>query len=202
MISLNIADYQPQKRYEYVLASNGLFLIKSNDVFRAIVPVGPEELKLQPMTETLELIGTIRVPFVWVHRAVEFFREVNRRYRAEAFLLILLDQASDQITLGCPKQDNSLSHVHAEPDSDIPDDLLRIGDIHSHPCTAFHSAGDVEDELGADGIHVVVGNLQLPVPQFTASLVVKGRRKPLAPADVLELDFEFDLAWLDKVNVQ
>ena len=59
----------------------------------------------------------------------------------------------------------------------------------------------MEDELHGDGIHIVVGNVDEAVPQFSASLVVKGHRKRLDPKQVMELEFGFDPSWLAKITV-
>jgi len=201
-IRLNNKDFKPleEQPYQYILAANGLFLAKENRVFRAVVKVEPgPELGLLPLQETIEL-KAIRIPFAWVYRAVQFFRAVYKAHVTEAFLWVVLDPQTNSVSLACPKQKNYVGHVHAEEDPEIPDDLLKIGDIHSHLCGSFHSSGDVEDEKFGDGIHIVVGNLDAPVPDFTASLVVKGCRRRLEPGQVMELEFGFDHGWMRKIQ--
>jgi len=57
-----------------------------------------------------------------------------------------------------------------------PEDLLRVGTIHSH-CNseAFHSDVDKADEKFDDGIHITIGNISL-LPSFSCSLVSDGAR--------------------------
>jgi hypothetical protein len=182
----------------YFVAANGIFLLRENDVFRANVKVSPEEVGLAPLQEVIEL-KNIQIPALWVHRGLQFFRTVYSKHGTEAFLWILRDPKSGEITLGCPTQRNETALVQADDDTE-PSDSLKIGDWHSHPCRSFHSEGDIEDERHSDGIHIVVGDLDKPAPSFTASLVVRGVRKELSPADVLDLNFDFDQKWLDKVH--
>ncbi|MBI4450286.1 hypothetical protein HY634_04455 [Candidatus Uhrbacteria bacterium] len=200
MISLFNGQPLAPKPYAYVLAANGLFLAKENSVFSAVVKVEPEELGLLPLEERIELRAQIRIPFIWVYRAVVFFREVFRRYQAEAFLWIRMRRDTGEITLECPKQANFSGHVHAEPPDDA-DDVLTIGTCHGHPCDAFHSDGDVEDETHSDGLHVVIGNLNARIPDFSASLVVRGVRKRLEPSAVMEIGFGFDTKWMRQIEV-
>ena len=201
-IHLNSKSFEPlqEKRFQYILGANGLFLAKDNAAFRAVVKVEPgPELMLEPMTETLEL-KDIKISFFWMYKAVTFFREVYKTHGTEGFLWILLDPESMKVSLWCPPQKNHPGHVHAKSDPDLPTDCLVMGDIHSHTCKSFHSNGDIEDEKSSDGLHIVVGNLNARIPDFTAGLVVKGRRKKLNPQDVMELDFGFDSDWITKVD--
>ena len=203
-IQLNTAGFTPfeDENYQYILAGNGLFLGKRNAAFTATVPVDPTtEFGLQPLETTMHLHPNIRLTASVIHPAIAFFRTVFERYGTESLLLILLDPETDEVTLGCPRQQNNTGWVHAEDDASIPDHLLRIGTIHTHPGSSFHSEGDIDDEAHRDGLHIVIGNLDRPVPDFTASLVVKGHRKELDPNEVMELQLAFDESWLDQIHV-
>ena len=78
---------------------------QENDLFRALIRVDPvAELGLLPLEEKLER-KEIRIPFAWVHKAVEFFRSVYKAHGTEAFLGILGDPEKREVSLGCPSQD-------------------------------------------------------------------------------------------------
>lgn len=187
--------------YTYLLGPDGCYLRKQNPLCRAIVKIDPNtEFNLVEIKEELTLNENITIPARWVYRAVEFFRTVYRAHQTEALLLIRLDPENAEITLACPHQINGAAHVHADVDPTLTDDLLTIGTIHSHPCASFHSTGDIEDERRSDGLHIVIGHLDRPIPDFTASLVVKGVRQELDPAAVMELAFGFDETWLTKIH--
>ena len=200
-IKLHTSESLPGgENYRYWMASNGMWIVKENDFWKTVLPVdSTEELDLQPMQRELKLKG-FRLPFQLVSQAVEFFRHVYRASKAEAFLWITQDDETGELGLACPTQTNRPAHVHAEVDDSIPDGHLKVGDVHSHPCSAFHSDGDVEDELHSDGVHIVVGHLERPIPEFAASLVVRGERIELDPAEIMDLSFGFNTEWLEKIN--
>jgi hypothetical protein len=201
---MNTKDFQPlaERKYQYVLAENGLFLLKENDVFTASVQVNPGEFGLLPIEETLKLKSHIKIPFIEIFPVVQFFRWVYDKHKTEAFLFITLDPKESKIGFFCPKQINGNASVHVDDDSDCPEQLLKIGTIHSHPCDAFHSEGDKDDEKYSDGLHIVCGNLRQLVPTFVVSLVVMGHRQRLNPEDVIEWQFDFNKDWIKKLSRQ
>lgn len=187
------------ENYRYWIASNGAWIVKENDSWKAVLPVNAtEELDLQPLEREVTLKDFF-MPFHLVSRAIAFFRHVANKHNSEAFLWITRDQETGELGLACPTQVNEPAHVRAELD-DSCGDLDKVGDIHSHPCSAFHSDGDIEDERHRDGVHIIAGHLDRMQPEFAATLVVRGERKELDPAKIMDLSFDFDREWLDKIH--
>jgi len=171
----------PRDPIYYVVTRDGLFQVKESAAFRSAVRIGGigwlegkrEEVawKLPP------------VPGELLARAIGLFREVFRRHRSEAIVLLHYDPASARYTLTVPEQNVAGGHL-AYAIGPTPAGLVRVGTIHSHgDADAFHSELDDWDEQHEDGLHVTVGNLDGPV-SLACSVVVDGRRFPLAAGQV------------------
>jgi hypothetical protein len=124
-----------------------------------------------------------RVPGELLGRAIGLFREVFRRYRTEAIVLLHYDSCAARYTLSVPEQYVAGGHL-TYTIGPTPPGLLRVGTIHSHAAAeAFHSDMDDWDERHDDGVHITVGRLDGPV-SLSCSLVVDGRRFPLSARDL------------------
>jgi hypothetical protein len=197
------ADIWPHGPYAFFVTPDGVYLVKDNPVFRAVIRLNNEELGLEPLGERIELKAEIKVEYKELRRAVEFFRHVYREYKREAFLWIVLEMATGVVTFFSPKQQNYAAHVRAEDDPDFDHSrFLKIGTMHSHLCKPFHSSGDKDDEATSDGLHVVCGSLENSTPEFSATLVVKGRRKAIDAGQILDWECDFDPKWLEKIHVR
>ena len=85
-----------------------------------------------------------------------------------------------------------------------PEGFSRLGTWHSHAMfQAYHSREDHLDEMGEDGLHIVVGGLDLPIPSFSCSFMINGRRFFLNKEEVIE-GYERSLfppeGWIENVN--
>lgn len=197
-ILLKQDETAPQHRYCLLFAENGWFLAKDTLSFRAHVQIDlAQAFRLLPHQEFAEL--KIKLPLGLVCQALDFFRHVFVKFRTEAYLAVYLSAETGELSLFCPKQQNFSAHVHVEIDPDAPD-ALKVADIHSHPDAAFHSTGDQVSERQGDGLHIVVGKLGEPTPEFVATLVVQGRRFPLDPEQVMELPRPLDPDWAQKIH--
>jgi hypothetical protein len=66
---------------------------------------------------------------------------------------------------------------------------------------AFHSGTDNSDELNWDGIHVTVGKVTGPSPEYAASIVLGGQRFEVSIEDLVEPAEEaFPQGWMDQVS--
>jgi proteasome lid subunit RPN8/RPN11 len=199
---LNHKGFEPFNDFSYgwIMAENGLFLAKDNPAFRAVIPVQLSELGVVPIQGYLELKDHIKISFKEAYRAVQFFRFISRTKKTEAYLDITYNQETYAVEFFCPKQYSTGGSVHVEEVYNLPDCLIKIGSFHSHPCEAFHSHGDQQDEIYSDGLHIVAGDLENEIPSFVASLVVKGYRQEVDPKQIIEWGFEFNKDWSDFVQ--
>ena len=97
--------------------------------------------------------------------------------------------------------------VHYHPPTDLPQDWIPFGDIHSHVNMAAYASGtDKDDETHAAGLHIVVGRIQKEPPEIHVEAVADGTRFALDASDVIE-DYEkrqLDVPqeWIDRVRIE
>ena len=166
----------PRDPIYYLVTRDGLFQVKDSAAFRSAVRVrGLAWLEGQREEVALKLP---RIPGELLARAIGLFREVLRRHRGEAIVLLHFEPAAGRYTLTVPEQHVAGGHLEYAI-GPTPTGLIRVGTIHSHAdAEAFHSELDDWDERHDDGLHVTVGNLDGRV-SLSCSLVVDGRRFPL-----------------------
>lgn len=171
----------PEDPIHYLVTADGLFLVKENPVFRSCVRVrGIRGLQGQKDEVEWKLPP---IPGPLLLRVVGVFREVYRRHRSEAIVLLLYDPAGKAYELSVPEQYVAGGHLSYVP-GPTPPGRIRVGTIHSHAeADAFHSPVDDGDEAHDDGLHVTVGNLNGTL-SLSCSLVVDGRRFPLKSRDI------------------
>ena len=171
----------PDDPIYYLVTADGLFQVKENPVFRSCVGVrGIRGLQGQKDEVRWKLPP---IPGALLQRVVGLFREVLRRYRSEAIVLLIYDLATREYGVVVPEQQVTGGHLSYAP-GETPPGRIRVGTIHSHAeADAFHSPLDDWDEEHDDGLHVTVGNLDASV-SLSCSLVVDGRRFLLRSRDV------------------
>jgi hypothetical protein len=171
----------PRDPIYYLVTRDGLFQVKENAAFRSAVRV--QGLRwLEGQQEAVEW-RLPPVPGELLGRVIGLFREVFRRYRSEAIVLLHYDPAGARYTLAVPEQSVAGGHL-TYAIGPTPPGLLRVGTIHSHAgAEAFHSDLDDWDERHDDGLHVTVGELDGPA-SLSCSVVVDGRRFPVPARDV------------------
>ncbi len=165
----------------YLVTADGLFLVKENPVFRSCVRVrGIRGLQGQKDEVRWKLPP---VPGVLLQQVVCLFREVYRRHKCEAIVLLFYDSSRRDYALNVPEQEVAGGHL-TYAIGPTPAGRIRVGTIHSHAeADAFHSPVDHGDEEHDDGLHVTVGNLD-GIFSLSCSLMVDGRRFPLRSREV------------------
>jgi hypothetical protein len=171
----------PADPIHYLVTADGLFQVKDNPVFRSCVRVrGIRGLQGQKDEVRWKLPP---VPGALLQQAVGLFREVYRRHKSEAIVLLFYDAAAREYQLSVPEQHVAGGHLTYEI-GPTPPGKLRVGTIHSHAeADAFHSPVDHGDEEHDDGLHVTAGNLD-GIFSLSCSLVVDGRRFHLRSRDI------------------
>lgn len=175
---------EPDDPIYYLVAKEGLFQVKQTPLFRAQRRV--EGLGwLESAEEGIQLKLPL-IPASLLADALGFFKQVFRKYRAEAVLLLYWRGATGQYETRIPRQQVTGSHCRYEI-GPTPAGCLRVGTIHSHGgADAFHSEVDDQDEEHDDGLHVTIGTLHAK-PTVACSLVVDRRRYTLRPELLLEV---------------
>ncbi len=88
---------RPTGRFYYEVASNGLFQVTETETYRAVTRVRGEVPGLFPSKEEVSLKFP-KVPAELLGEVLAFFDEVNRRYGAEA-IIVLFYRPSDETYL-------------------------------------------------------------------------------------------------------
>lgn len=175
---------EPDDPIYYLVTGNGLFQVKRTPLFRSRIRV-PGLLWLDREAERAEFLLPV-IPAKILGDTMAFFREVFRKYRAEAAVLLYLREGAAEYTIRIPSQTVAGGHCRYEVGPN-PAGHIRVGTIHSHGAAeAFHSELDDVDEQYDDGLHVTIGSLHAK-PTVSCSLVVDGRRFDLRPEAVLEV---------------
>jgi proteasome lid subunit RPN8/RPN11 len=203
-------------RTAYLVAREGLFLVRRNAFFTSCVPAprGPGDLAAQ--SSFLEPRFP-RVPRALFERVVGFFATVAERHGSEAAVYLAWDPEASRVRLVVPEQlatvheyrdgYRSAIGVHYEAPVDMPTGWLIFGDAHSH---VHHSAApssiDIEDGAQAAGLHIVVGRVLDVKPDVYVEAVVDGVRFKLRREQVIE-GFEKPCwkvpeAWIERVQVE
>lgn len=190
----------PDAAAYYVLARDGVYLVRRTDLFAASMRVDGGVPGLLPHHTALAL-ALPRIPRLLVEQAVGFFRAVYDRLGGEAILVVFYRPPAPgrpgRFALGAPPQrvrgrferGRFRAELHLDYGTcERPEPGFReIGTVHSHADLGpTHSLVDEHDERGAPGLHVTIGYVHTVVPAFAAAWVAGGTRFALAPEDVLE----------------
>lgn len=188
--------------YHYLFAANGTFLVKKNVAFSAVIRVDPHtELELHDQDEMIEW-KLPKIPFAPVQQAINFFRSVRRNPGTEALLRIYFCPTDSTFHVVVPEQVASGGSVSELGAANEPEGCYLVCTMHSHPCGAFHSDTDQQSEASLDGMHITVGNLEEPIPDFDVEIVAKGRRFKKNPEEVMDYEFKVPSEWLAQVHRQ
>ncbi len=198
----------PDNPVYYLLARDGLYLVKQNRFFRSVTPVSRRDVAVVqemggdlPRVETTgllsqgeEVVATFPpIPREILEQAVTFFDGIARTHGTEAVALLYYDLQNEGYRLVVPRQQVTDMHARYEVGA-TPASLQRVGTLHSHVGdVAFHSYTDLADEEANDGLHLVIG-LGGKHRSITCALVVDGRRCPLAPGTLFGDAWEQALA--------
>jgi len=196
----------------YVLAQNGLFLVRRTPFFFATVPVDGGVPGLRDHTANL-VLTLPPLPRPLLERAMGFFQAVWARAEGEAILIIFYAPELGRFALVAPLQiltgrvergrfraDLRLTYGACENPGP---QFFRIGSIHSHGCLGpQHSTIDVDDEVHEPGLHVTAGYVHSARPEFAAAFVV-GCTRFAVPVDRVLPEFRGarrpPAAWLERV---
>jgi len=196
----------------FVVAANGCFHVRRLSLdtepfaeltFRTGDGFGAEGMERWRATEGL----TLRAPKIaraTLEEVESFFRAVYDTHRAEAICLLYVTPANGGLwRFIAPEQTVTGGSAHWTSPGPAPNGWFLAGSFHSHgSMSAFHSGTDDSDELGWDGVHVTVGKINSPRPEYAASIVMGGRRHEVEIDDLVAsappVDFPAD--WMTRVS--
>jgi hypothetical protein len=201
---------EPRDSIYYLLAANGVFLVKKTVLFESVTP--PVEVAgVEPQSIALKL-SFPQVPHEVMATIYGFFQFVFRKWDGEAIVFLFYSPVRNEFRVDAPPQ--RLTR-HRTPRGwrtegrveygavSRPTGFLKLGDVHSHgDSPPFFSTVDDRDD-GEDGLRIVMGNLDRPEPAVRASFIASGIRFKVPTTDVIE---EFSApapppeAWIRRVR--
>lgn len=197
----------PEDRIYYLMAKNGLFLVKRTTFFTSYIPIfSPTGSKglgwLEPQDTIVRLTLKKKISQKDIQKITEFFRQVCDKYDgSEAIVLIYWNEHDQAYVFHVPEQQAG-ANVHYKIGKN-PEGLIMLGDIHSHGFeSASHSVHDNTDEKHVDGIHITIGNVDFN-PTYSCSVVCDGMRFMCRPESIIEIaktDVEVPNDWIGRVT--
>lgn len=181
--------------FYYFLAQGGVYQVRRTPFYTSVTPAqNPILPNLPKITPNLDL-QVANIPANLLSRAGSFFRWAHLTKKAEAIVLLFLNQETGEWSIDAPSQTVPITKyggswlaLDYDPGScQRPLGSLAYGTIHSH-CdgTAFHSSTDEHDEKYGDGLHITFGRIMSPVPDLAATFVSNTVRFKYEPSEVLE----------------
>ena len=180
MIKMYFVD-QPipgNEPYAYIVAKEGFYILKRNELFDACVKI--DTLPLPEQEETFVLKAK-KIPYELIKEVLAFFHAVYQKYRSEAMVLLCYEQ--DNWSAYAPEQEVAGARVQYKNESN----RRVVGSVHSHPgFGVFASGTDHQDELNFDGLHLIVSKFDEVKPELACYVVINGKRAELEPESVIE----------------
>lgn len=208
----------------YEVASNGVFMHRTNALFESCTPSKGEAAVGLQKQETYCTWRAEPLPAELLEYVVAFFRRVNDLVGSEAIVVLFYNPETKQYLVDAPLQfvkctaswtagsnkrfKGSDLHVDYINDCERPEGFIRAGTIHSHCDVSAHfSHTDHGDEVSQDGLHGVMGHIDDDVIDINFQIVAGGERFTIPQERVIEEfdhhpDVEVPEAWLDKCRLQ
>ncbi len=156
----------------YVIARDGLYLIRKNPIGKFTTLLAPTEAPV-PLTDDERLVEGFhmslenKIPYEFLLKTVAFFRKVYKEKKgAEAVLQIFYNQTDKEYFFHIDDQGVSRGGVTMDRNAKLEAEHLLIADIHSHnSMAAFFSGTDNRDEKEAR-IYGVMGRFDHSWPEI------------------------------------
>lgn len=184
----------------YLLGGLGLFMYKSNDLFKSIARCEvPNSCDVKPLIDASKLP---KIPKIYLDQAIAFFKKIYDLHKTEAALILYWNRTT--FKWSCPKQKvsgGSVSYNEEHPG----DGWLPILHMHSHASmSAFHSGVDDKDEAYVDGYNITIGKLN-DIFEFECRIMLGKAQQKCKLSDIIqEITPEaiFPNEWLNNVEAQ
>lgn len=193
-------------RERLVVTPAGVFVVQRDHLWAQLRPATRADFRRfagcrSPVPkEWGELVPQTPLPAQLLMQAVAFFREVWKRYYREDVLLVYLyyREKPPRFELVHPPLISAvMDHVKCEI-PETPTDAVRYGTLHSHGAMpAFHSLEDRRDDERSPGIHIIIGDVDKPLPTLMCVFSDGDRCEPVDPSAVFDFpSAEFPNDWL------
>ena len=164
--------------YEYITASNGIFLRAENRFVSALIPIVSAKAGTVRGLHPLEASIKLKMPLMPISLLIPMLADAKRMRVKSGHLnevLYRFHYDGQKMRVNRPEQDTSITSVRTTGDggSDV------ILELHSHGnMSAFWSSTDNRDEQGFR-FYGVIGHLDSNMPQIRLRLGVYGYHYPI-----------------------
>lgn len=170
-------------------------------IFTAPADRLPEFSQITPGFEML----LPKIPQHILAQVIGFFSALSKRSELEALVHILYDTRNNRYILSVPQQSISHASVRSVMETDYPEEMIHVMDIHSHnTMPAEFSAVDDKDEQ-ATRLYAVVGRLDRFFPDIRVRASCGGHFQDLDPEDIFESGngaTAYPSAWDDRIVIE
>jgi hypothetical protein len=205
------AEPLPEEPESLLLSRNGLFKNRSTPLFAASTPCWQWPRELASHEPTLEWKRLI--PGKLLEQVVGFFAAVHQRHPGAETVVVLGYHPKRGYEVIVPEQTATVAlrpfglpwPVRVEYEV-LPYAGLIVGSCHHHSIMdAYESETDEQD--GRVGLHLVVGRINTPHPNFFATMTCDGHRFVIDnPLDLFDgygyRSGRFPAEWMAKLHVQ
>lgn len=203
---------EPQLPLYYLLAANGLFMVRKTELFTSVSRVfRPQGLGWQDPALALAF-G--KVPRAVMEQVYGFFDWAWRRWCSEAIVFLYYSPSAGVFRVDAPPQTiylcRRLGAWRAEGrvayrSMPRPDGFLKLGDLHSHGAhPAFFSMQDDRDDC-EEGLKIVMGHIDRRRPETEVSFVAGRHRFPLRSSETFEqfaVPLEPPREWIERFSCE
>jgi len=213
----NVEEYKGQE------LKQGTIYISNDKAYQLIdskVATGIFEIKgykippKEKINEGVISVNIPQVPFRLINTVHSFFREIYILHQTEVGIILWYNDKNNEWSIEVPEQEVTGAHVDYKRNFEYAQDMMKkgyfeVGTIHSHAgMGAFHSGVDDNDEMTFDGLHMTMGNFNLPQQTFEQRLIVSGNITKLDFYQMVSMDrmlskfYTIDTPeeWLNKVT--
>lgn len=169
----------------YVVAKDGIYLKKTMGHFDTLSKV--DGISILGKCESYASLNIAKIKTRQFAQILSLFREVYKKYRAEANVILHYNIKRKRFRIDIPPQGVTGASVSYENGLETYKGYVRIGTIHSHAgMSAFHSGVDQHDEEGWDGIHITLGRMGDKYFDISCSIMSNKERFMVNPEDYIE----------------
>jgi hypothetical protein len=173
----------PKDDIYYIVSKEGTFLHKKVGIMESVAPV--ENISILESMD-VQLYAKLHIPKIPPNlfaQCASFLKHNSLILHSESICLIFYNQEKKKFKLLPPYQLVSAGGIRYIPE--ILDGYDLIGDVHSHPGSAFHSSTDQSDEETFDGLHITLGYLNQDDIQISCSIMSNGMRVMVDPEEYI-----------------
>lgn len=193
---------QSDKPVRYVVGSDGVYLVRSNNVGTFIAKTDSVSGACKVRNQ-VQLHMPHRVPHELFQQIVAFFMAVYSEHKSEAAAQIFWDEEHEEYFVYIPKQEVTGATCKYYNDQQLMDNYPLVVDIHSHgSMSAFFSSTDDKDDKDLR-VYGVVGKVNTPTPEYKFRFGHGDGTKEIAIQEIFDMPYDhvsFPQEWLDQVT--